>query len=1188
MSTTPTYYDWIVKAENSDLTLTGGSVKGTGHKTRGVGSTAGSKVILDGVTVTTLTGGGTNWGSHGVQADEAGSTLNMNGGSISTTGEYSNGIQAGAGGFVMGRGVTITADGGNSHTFGVEANNGGSVDLEGGSIEVKGKNAGGARAYTGNGKSDKGLIKLVGTGVSVTGAAAIGLMAGDKDGTAPASTGDIVFRNADVSVSGTNAIAARALAGGVLTIDNATFMSSTASGDATGVFVDGPGSALNATNLTIRSTGSSRAKGVVAENGGTASIVGGTIETSGGMNSHAMDAFQTGSVITATDVDVKTTGYAAGAFNGAEVVLTRGVFDVVGTTATVGWDTAAGFVVGGSAANSKLTAQNVTLINSAALLNAPPTYTSSALRVGADFGTALNSQAEMSLTNSEVIASGSQRRIALIENNSHLIATNSHLSSEQDEGIALVNNAKLTLDGTAVEAKKESLRSQFSTAGTQTITVGSGSTLSKNNGTLLLVKRETAGDAGKVSLILEAGAYASGNIENLNAAGERVTVGTDRTFFEVRTGAHWAGLVLDANTKDESNVNDGETITGDVAVSSGSNVAFNGNTFNSTVASGANSNISFNGATTIGGNALGQSGSTMSFSGPATITGGVTGVGSNFQFNGPTQIGGSVALGGGSTLGGGTVDAPIEIGGDVDVSEGSVLGGNLNVGGALSGSGGTLAPGNSIGSQTYGSVAGFGGRYVAEINAAGQSDFVRISGGDADLKGIALEVRQENGNGGYMFGHEYTILETVKADGISNVLDNKFQSAALDGSFVGTLVELNPVNYGANYVRISLSKNADALAAERATWSRNQSAVMSGLGGNPLDYTVATMQPDVRKDALNQLSGEVHASTQSALLNNSSLITRTLTNRMRGNLGAGMQAGAPTAQSTGAVAGSMPTSTAHPLWAEVVGSWSTLDDNGNAAEVKSNVAGLFIGGDTAVGNGWRVGGALGFTDGKIEVNDRSSKSDVTSYTAALYGGNSWAAESGKVNFLAGAAYTRHEVDSRRSVTVGGNQTLKADYDVNTTQLFTELGYAIPVGQASEVEPYLGVAWLSQKAKSFTETGGSAALHGDSQKDDVTTFTLGLRGKTAVDVGANQASLYAGLGWRHASGDVEAERRMNFVQGNSVGFKVAGAPIAKNAAVVDLGAEMAVGKNAAMGLGYSGQFGNGNTDSTGSLYLKVKF
>ncbi|CFO41151.1 serine protease [Bordetella pertussis] len=34
--------------------------------------------------------------------------------------------------------------------------------------------------------------------------------------------------------------------------------------------------------------------------------------------------------------------------------------------------------------------------------------------------------------------------------------------------------------------------------------------------------------------------------------------------------------------------------------------------------------------------------------------------------------------------------------------------------------------------------------------------------------------------------------------------------------------------------------------------------------------------------------------------------------------------------------------------------------------------------------------------------------------------------------------------------------------------------------------------------------------------------------------------------------------------------------------------MDVGRNAALGLAYGGQFGNGNKENTGSLYLKVRF
>src|SRR3546814_4508638 len=90
---------------------------------------------------------------------------------------------------------------------------------------------------------------------------------------------------------------------------------------------------------------------------------------------------------------------------------------------------------------------------------------------------------------------------------------------------------------------------------------------------------------------------------------------------------------------------------------------------------------------------------------------------------------------------------------------------------------------------------------------------------------------------------------------------------------------------------------------------------------------------------------------------------------MRGNVGAGMLAGAPMADASGSIPeGGMPRSAAYPLWAEVVGNWNTLDGDDNAAKTRSHTAGIYLGGDVPVGKGWRVGGALGFTDGRITAD----------------------------------------------------------------------------------------------------------------------------------------------------------------------------------------------------------------------------
>lgn len=1195
-------FEWVVKAENATLNLTEGSVEGVGHRIRGVGSTAGSTVILDGTTIITNTDGGSNWGSHGVQAQEAGSILLMQGGSISTTGEYSNGIQAGAGGHVTATDVDITANGVDSYTFGVEANNSGRIDLKDGSIAVSGIGAAGARAYT------DGSIFMDGTDVTVTGASSTGLMAGDVSG-GTASSGNISFSNSTVTVDGTNARAAYVRHGGALTLDNAELSANNDEGNATGIFVDGPGSSVTATDLTVRSSGLKQAKGVLAENGGTILIEGGTIETLGGLNSHALDAFREGSVITAIGVDVKTTGYAATAWDGAEVNLIGGTYDVVGTTPTQGWDAAVGFLVTG--AGSRISAEDVTLINSAPLLNHATNPATYALRAEAGSG------GELSLTNSEVISSGAMRHVALVQGGSHLTATDSILVAEQAAGVILRNNANLTLDGTVLYAGEESLRSSFDVSGSeQTISITGASVLENNNGTLLRINRDTAGEDGIIRLTIGNGAYVSGDIRNYSA-GELVELDPNLTIIDVQDGALWAGIVVDDNTieldgaegpQTDFTADDDVTISGDMphqfdgttsiggsaSVGASQDVAFNGpTTIGADLIGQDGSSTTINGSSHIGGTVTGAEGATFSFNGDATLDGDLQGAGSIFQFSTtePTTIAGNVNLYSGSQISGGASDTPVEIGGSANVDTGSILGGNLNVTGAVSGDGGILSPGNSIGAHTYGTMGEFTGVYVAEINAAGDSDLITIATGSADLTGIDLVVSQENGNGGYRLNHDYTIMQTGDADGISAIDNNQFNSQALDDTFANTLVRLDDAKYGANTVSISLSADDEVIDQRRADLSSNQNATLDGalsvMGQNA--SADAALQSSNYRDALNQLSGDLHASTQAALLQNSSIVSRTLTQRMRGNLGAGWLPGASLAQTGGSLpAAAMPRSASYPLWAQVVGNWSTLDSDGNAAKVKTETAGLFIGGDVQVGNGWRIGGALGYTDGRVKVDDRASRSDVESYTAALYAGNSWDQANGTINFLLGAAYTHHDIDSRRNVSVGGSQTLKADYDANTTQLFTEVGYAMPVGTRSVVEPYLGLAWIDQKAKGFTESGGPAALSASSQSDDITTFTLGLRGQTEFDVGASSTKVFAGLGWRHASGDVDPSRRLSFAQGGGSSFTISGAPIAKNAAVVDLGFETSIGTNTSMGLGYSGQYGDDNTDHSGMLYIRTRF
>jgi len=335
------------------------------------------------------------------------------------------------------------------------------------------------------------------------------------------------------------------------------------------------------------------------------------------------------------------------------------------------------------------------------------------------------------------------------------------------------------------------------------------------------------------------------------------------------------------------------------------------------------------------------------------------------------------------------------------------------------------------------------------------------------------------------------------------------------------------------------------------------------------------------------LSGESFGSSVSAMQNVSNNVASLPTAQLRANMNAGFVAGPPTAQVGRGDASMLPRSNAQPLWAQAFGNWRTMDGNGDVAKSRERDVGIFVGGDHGVGNGWRLGGAFGYTDSRITVDDRSAKSDVNSYSAILYGGKSFEAGSGKINFTAGVAYTWHDIDSKRNINAAGQyQELKADYSASTGQVFTDVGYAIPLNDRVTLEPFFGADFSDLRTRGFSESGGDAALSGKSSTNNVGTTTLGLRAQTTFDVKDNAGRLRGMLGWRHAYGDLNPEATMSF--DGSQPFTVAGNPLARDAAVMEVGVDLAMSKNATLGLAYSGQFGDGNRQNTGTVNVSWRF
>jgi outer membrane autotransporter protein len=1244
----------VVSAANkAKVELNGGTVTSEGA-TFGRGLLASSGATIDASGVDISTAGTLSNAVHAFSADEGPSGhhndpdsafIALDGGTVSTTGDNSYGLSSQNEGAVITAtdttgNTSITTTGANS--FGASAYNGGALDLTGVKVSTTGSGADGIAVNALLGAQKPKYVPTPGIGstlhlkdstINTTGDSADGLYVGYGS--------TATLEDTDIAVTGVDASGVYITGGSTATLDGGS-VSSIGTDWGTGLYANGVGSTLvaNGVDVTVQRTRDSSPNkplgvGYESKGGGSITLTDGSVTTKGDWNDGLL-AFR--GTIATDGTAIQTNGLAS-----TGVKAWREA-----NTSTHPGDTSTATLTGGSVAtlgneSYGLLAQNagssVAASNLAVSTAGNDSYGVDAYNGGA----VVLDNVSISTTGedahglvmggmSDTMRPGSDGKIPGTASAITMTGGSVQAMGQGSSGLYLEDSGSITLNNTRVESNAASITSQLTQSGQeQSITIGSGSNLTVNNGVLLQVDRTADGMDGIVTLNLEDGSTSHGDIVDLDGLNEdpsldsRDPTGNDmslphgKTIFNVGANATWSGVVRGIS---DSVVEDGSTVsftdssvTGNVTTGSSTSTTFTGTTdIGGGVSTGSGSATTFNGTTTIGnssdpstGNVNGTD-STLNFNGDTTITNTVSGTGSTLNFNGNTNIGngvsggngthfvfsstattnitGDINLDGGSTTHGGTVDNIIQVSGGANVSNGATLGGDINFGGPVVLDNGIIGPGNSVGIQTMPSLSGTGA-YHADVNSAGKSDLIHVTG-TVDLSGIDLQVGQENGNGGYLLNHDYTIL---KAD--SGLGGTTFKSAGLDSSLSGSLVKLDPVMYDSALtnatVMVSLSLDSGKVNAFHGT--PNQESTLDGaisvMGGNSAaDAALSSSDP---ANALDQLSGESLASTPSVLLASGGLMQSALFDRLNSNLGAGSLPGAPVAQASGPLpASAMPQSAALPMWVQTVGNWSTLGGTSNTAPVSTSTGGVFLGGDVPVGAGWRVGGAFGYTNSNIDVDDRSSSADVDSYTAAVYGGKSVQMGSGRLKFMAGVGITRNNVDSRRSVTLGGSQTLKASYHADAAQVFTEMGYAMPFGAGMEIEPYAGLSFQSLHTQGFDESGGDAALSVSGQTDNVTTSTLGLRGKRWFDLGARQAVLSAGLGWRHAMGDITPTSRMAFTTGGGTSFSVEGAPVVEDAAVVSLGGEMAVNRNAALGLRYNGQFGSGSHDNSGVLYLKVSF
>jgi outer membrane autotransporter protein len=512
--------------------------------------------------------------------------------------------------------------------------------------------------------------------------------------------------------------------------------------------------------------------------------------------------------------------------------------------------------------------------------------------------------------------------------------------------------------------------------------------------------------------------------------------------------------------------------------------------------------------------------------------------------------------------------------GTVDVS-GGLFGGTGLVGDIVANSGGTVAPGTSIGTMSVVNDITFnsGSIYQVEVNNAGQSDELLV-GGIATINGGNVQIVAANGQ--YAANTTYTILNATGG-----------RNGTFDGVSANYAFLTPTLSYDANNVYLNLASNGIAFASIAQT--PNQRAVANNVdslgGGNGIYDAVQGLDAASAQAAYDSLSGEIHASTTGALINNAHYLNDAVLGRLRGvDISADNPQAHQFATTDNSLIGADGPANSRSLWGQAFGGWSETDGDGNAAKIDNTTAGFLIGLDGEVAPGWRLGLATGYSHSSLDVAARQSDASVDSFHIAAYGGG----HVGPVSLRMGAAYSFNNIDSSRNVDVGGiSDHDKASYNAHMAQVFGEIGYDARIGNVA-LEPFAGMSYVNLSTEGFTEHGGSTALKSRSSNQDLPASTLGLRaGADIAQIGTAKLSATGMLGWRHAFGDVTSQSSFDFA-GSSDRFTISGTPIARNALVAQAGIDLAIDRQFGLGLSYSGQVADDARDNAVQGKLNWQF
>ncbi|MBF0865097.1 MAG: autotransporter domain-containing protein [Gluconobacter potus] len=465
-----------------------------------------------------------------------------------------------------------------------------------------------------------------------------------------------------------------------------------------------------------------------------------------------------------------------------------------------------------------------------------------------------------------------------------------------------------------------------------------------------------------------------------------------------------------------------------------------------------------------------------------------------------------------------------------------------------------------------------GANYLAVVGENGHSSQTEVNG-EVILNGNTLTVNTV-GSPILSANSHYQIL--TASNGISGTF-----GTINDSGLINSYYFLSPtLDYTADSIYLDMDRNSRSFASAAIT--RNQSAVGTaldsmGAAGGAVTGAVELLNEKQARHAYNSLSGEIHASARTTMIENSFYIRNAALDRLVSSdcINGVSQSTIKTVSVGTAGNASACREPGLTMWGTAYGSWGHNGGGSNASSLHHELGGFVMGVDTQAFQTWRIGGLVSYGHSAFSSNAVQSSGHSNDVSVGGYAGTHW----GHLHLRLGAFYSWDILGLNRTVKAPGlSDHLSSSYLGGTAQTFGDIAYQFRFGRATRIEPFANVAYVNVHTNGYHEDGGkTAALNGRGVDTGTTYSTFGVRGSTVFHVGNIVLMPNGSLGYRHSYGVIAPTAHQSFATGSS-DFEAAGALLAQDAAVINAGTAVRLSDRLNANVSYVGQYGANYIDS----------